>query len=606
MAGNDNQMTPAKKLVIVAIVGVTAFAAAWFGSYYAVKSRRNLETYTMQEHLVTLQTSKQTKEKFALKIFMSSGMGVMVLPMLMAVAKAASGNTIKDLHGSARWAKFDDIKKTNLLDGKGVYVGGYKNSKELLHLRDESNTHVLAFAPTRSGKGVALILPTLLTNHEKSFFVYDIKGENYALTSGWRATAGNTIYKFEPASFESHRYNPLDEIKYGSPSFTKDVQTLADILHSSGDGKGKAEDHWTSKARELSTALIIYTLEDSSRDSTLYYIGNLLTDPEEDLEGTIENLVETCRHRDAKNILVKLRNTPDKERGSIISTFARAFELYSDPIIRRNTETSDFKISDLVNGASPTSLYFIIQPNDLSRLSNIARIFVTQMLNKLIHGMEFEEGTSKQKNAHQLILMLDEFASMKYMPVIEEGLAFIAGYGVRAYIIVQDIEQIYKYYTRENSILGNCHTQISYAPNNNATKRHVSEQLGKMTIIQKKITKSSGGGKGSSTSRSTQEVGRELLTPEEAGRLKMISLEEKGKEGGETLIMQSGNYPIKGTRVLYFLNDTLSARSKVPAIKIDSIAQEGFKLDLDIDSNSSKKKDESKTDFSSSFDDGMM
>jgi len=602
-------MTSGQKAGILIAVLVVAFVAAWFGSWKAIKNRRNLETYTMQEHLETLRASRQTKEKFAIKMFFTSGMGVMIIPMIIVIAKASAANTIKDLHGSARWAKLDDIKKTNLLDGKGLYVGGFKKGKELHHLRDDSNTHLLAFAPTRSGKGVALILPTLLTNHDKSFFVYDIKGENYALTSGWRASAGNTIYKFEPASFESHRYNPLDEIVFGSPSFTKDVQTLADILHSSGDGKGKGEDHWTSKARELSTALIIYALEDPSRDNTLYYIGNLLTDPEKDLEETIETLVETCRHRDAKNILVKLRNTPEKERGSIISTFARAFELYSDPIIRRNTETSDFKINDLVNGDTPTSLYFIIQPNDLSRLSNIARIFVTQMLNKLIHGMEFEGGTSKQKNLHQLILMLDEFASMRYMPVIEEGLAFIAGYGVRAYIIVQDIEQIYKYYTRENGIIGNCHTQIAYAPNNNATKRHVSEQLGKMTIVQKKVTKSSGGGKGSSTSRSTQEVGRELLTPEEAGRLKMIDVDDKGNEGGETLVMQSGNFPIKGTRVLYFLNDTLSARSKVAAYKIDRIVQEGFKLDMDSEYSTTPSKPtstEPETSFASSFEDDIM
>ena len=181
--------------------------------------------------------------------------------------------------------------------------------------------------------------------------------------------------------------------------------------------------------------------------------------------------------------------------------------------------------------------------------------------------MEFESGSSRQKNKHELVLMLDEFASMRYMPIIEEGLAYIAGYGVRAYLIVQDLDQITKYYGKENGVIGNCHTQIAFAPNSNQTAMYLSQQLGKKTIVRRKISRSTG--KSRSKSISIDELGRDLLTAEETRRLKPIDLESKTLEGGETLIMRSGEYPIKGTRILYFRNETFSARSKMPPARIN-------------------------------------
>jgi type IV secretion system protein VirD4 len=480
-----------------------------------------------------------------------------IFVLLMIASLVGSGAPIRDLHGSAAWAKINEIRQANLLKEKGVYVGGFKSGGKVLHLRDDSNTHLLCYAPTRAGKGVSLILPTLLTCEEKSFFVYDIKGENYALSSGWRKQAGNRIIKLELASANSNKYNPLDELEYGSNDFTKEVQQLASILTSSGDGKNSG-DHWEAKARETLTALIIYTMENPTRERSLFYVGNLLTDPTLDIDKTIQKLIDSCQDSIAKNILVSLKNTPDKERGSVISTLRKSFELFADPIIKENTSKSDFKIKDLVNGPTPCTLYFVVQPNDLNRLAAMVRTMVTQLFSKLIVGMEFEGGTSKQKNTHQLILMLDEFASMKYMPAVEEGLAFIAGYGVRAYLIVQDLDQIHKFYGRENGIIGNCHTQIAFAPNSNNTADYLVKQLGRKTIVRKKTSHSRGKG-GSSKSTNTEEVGRELLTVDEVRRLKMMS----EKDGGETLILRSGDRPILGTRVVYFRDKILSERAKI-------------------------------------------
>lgn len=114
----------------------------------------------------------------------------------------------EDLHGSARWANESDIERTGLRAAKeGVYVGGWRRDQQdrLHYLRHDGPEHVLAFAPTRSGKGVGLVIPTLLAWGE-SAVIYDIKGENWAKTSGFRHEHGHLCFKFSPVEKSSSRF----------------------------------------------------------------------------------------------------------------------------------------------------------------------------------------------------------------------------------------------------------------------------------------------------------------------------------------------------------------------------------------------------------------
>src|SRR5205085_1118659 len=123
----------------------------------------------------------------------------------------------EDLHGSARWANERDIERTGLIASMhGVYVGAWsrENSHWLHYLRHNGPEHVLAFAPTRSGKGVGLVIPTLLA-WEESAVIYDIKGENWAKTAGYRQSQGHLCFKFSPVEQHTSRFNPLAEIRLG-------------------------------------------------------------------------------------------------------------------------------------------------------------------------------------------------------------------------------------------------------------------------------------------------------------------------------------------------------------------------------------------------------
>jgi len=152
-----------------------------------------------------------------------------------------------NLHGSAKWADETEIRRMGYLEGKGVYVGGWLRKETQMYLRHNGPEHILVFAPTRSGKGVGLILPTLLA-WEGSSIVLDIKGENWALTAGWRKSIGQKVLRFEPSdpSGASARFNPLAEIRLDSLLAIPDVQNMAAMLV---DPTGKGlEDHWSKAA----------------------------------------------------------------------------------------------------------------------------------------------------------------------------------------------------------------------------------------------------------------------------------------------------------------------------------------------------------------------
>jgi type IV secretion system protein VirD4 len=181
------------------------------------------------------------------------------------VTRAQSLREYSDIHGSARWAKLSDIKKAGLLQPEGVYVGEWKNGSKIYTLRHNGPEHVLCYAPPRSGKGVGLVIPTMLT-WPHSAVVTDLKREIYELTAKWRGSEGaNRILRFEPASSSaSVHFNPLDEIRIGTEHETGDIQNLANLIVDP-DGRG-LQTHWQKTACSLLTGCIAHVLYRARRE----------------------------------------------------------------------------------------------------------------------------------------------------------------------------------------------------------------------------------------------------------------------------------------------------------------------------------------------------
>lgn len=104
--------------------------------------------------------------------------------------------------------------------------------------------------------------------------------------------------------------------------------------------------------------------------------------------------------------------------------------LYRDPTVALTTSACDWRIADLVDAPSPVTLYLVIPPSDISRTKPLVRLVLNQIGRRLTERLEGDPAKSRK---HQLLMMLDEFPALGPLNFFETALAFMAGYGIRAY-----------------------------------------------------------------------------------------------------------------------------------------------------------------------------
>lgn len=277
-----------------------------------------------------------------------------------------------------------------------------------------------------------------------------------------------------------------------------------------------------------------------------------------------------------------LLNKPDEEAGSVLSTVISSMGLFRDPIVARNTSKSSFRIRQLMNHDDPVSCYLVINPNDQLRLMPLTRLVLTQIIFTLAAKMEFKEGRGTEAYKHRLLLLLDEFPSLGKMDLFERALGFIGGYGLKSYIMVQGLPQLYKAYGKDESIRVGCHIQVAFAPNDFETCEYLSKSTGQMTVLKENFSESIQEGKlfaSKSRQTSIQEVQRPLMTPDECRRLPGLRKDPNGDvlDAGNMLIFPAGFSAIYGTQVLYFLDAEMDKRSKiVPPEKSDNLLKVAF------------------------------
>ncbi|MBP9871560.1 MAG: type IV secretory system conjugative DNA transfer family protein [Nitrosomonas sp.] len=524
-----------------------------------------------------------------------SGVGLL-LTLVVRVVIDNSSRPNSSLHGSARWAEIKDIQAARLLPVKlsffkklfakkspqndFVYVGAWQDGRGVTHyLKHNGAEHVLCYAPTRSGKGVGLVIPTLLS-WGQSAVITDLKGELWSVTAGWRKEhAGNKVIRFDPASPKgSACWNPLDEIRMHDGFEVGDVQNLATLMVDP-DGRG-LNDHWQKTSQALLVGVILHVLYKSRNDgtaATLPYVDAILSDPERDI-GELWMEMATYPHINGQNHPVvgstarDMLDRPAEEAGSVLSSAKSYLTLYRDPLVAKNISRSDFLIRDLMHHASPVSLYIVTQPNDKTRLRPLVRIMANMIVRKLADRLEFEKGQPVAHYKHRLLLMLDEFPSLGKLEIFQESLAYIAGYGIKAYLVCQDINQLKSRetgYGHDEAISSNCHIQNAFPPNRIETAEHLSKLTGQTTVIKEQITTSGRrvGMMHGNVTRTMQEIQRPLLTPDECLRMLGPEKDENGRiaKAGDMIIYVAGYPAIYGKQPLYFQDPVFAARAAVPA-----------------------------------------
>jgi len=491
----------------------------------------------------------------------------------IVIARHALTGGSADLYGSARWATERDMVKAGLLAGwlarvlrkprVGIILGAWRGR----YLRDCESGHLLVVAPTRAGKGTGIVLPTLYA-WPHSALIHDIKGENWEVTAGARKRMGQLCLKFDPTDTTgaSVKYNPLEQVRLRTVHEAEDV---GNVVHMLLDPKGEGlSDHWSKAGSALLTGAILHLLY-SEQNKTLRGLAGLLSDPKSTLVQTIEHISKTEHDPDGSMNWRDHRNNPtrthplvaesmrelssksDRDSAGVVSTVMDELSLYRDPIIAANTERSEFKINDLVNHEHPVSLYLVVPMASRDRLRPLMRLILNQIIRTLTTTLAYKDGRAVSANRHPLLLMLDEFPTLGHLAVLGEALSLIAGYGIRACLVAQDLNQIYQAYGRNQSVTGNCHTTVAFtpAPNNTETAEQLSDMIGETSVRHVQRTTSSNG-----RSLSEPETRRSLMTPDEVLRMPTDGV----------LIFTRGCPAIRTRAIHHYAVKALDRRAKIP------------------------------------------
>ena len=476
----------------------------------------------------------------------SGGFLSIAVAITMSVMRAREASDI-DTYGSARWAERSEIEGAGLLGQDGVILGRYERD----YLRHDGAEHILCFAPTRSGKGVGLVVPSLLT-WPGSCIVHDIKGENWQLTAGFRARHGRVLL-FDPTNVASAAYNPLLEVRRGEWE-VRDVQNISDVLVDP-EGSLEKRSHWEKTSHSLLVGAILHVLY-AEQDKTLAGVAAFLSDPRRTIEATLDAMMATRHlgeagpHPVVASSARELLNKSDNERSGVLSTAMSFLGLYRDPVVAAVTSRCDWRIADLIADPKPSTLYLVVPPSDISRTKPLIRLVLNQI------GRRLTEDLHAKDRRHRVLLMLDEFPALGRLDFFESSLAFLAGYGIKSFLIAQSLNQIEKAYGQNNAILDNCHVRVSFATNDERTAKRVSDALG--TATEMKAMQNYAGSRLAPwlghimVSRS--ETARQLLTPGEIMQL----------PPDDEIVMVAGSPPIRAKKARYYIDPRLTERILPP------------------------------------------
>lgn len=517
--------------------------------------------------------------------------------VLISVRRRRAGGLKNDLHGSARWATQKDLVAAGKLNqSTGPFIGGWEDTPgHITYLRDPSDGHCLAFAPTGSGKGAGLVVPTLLANEEYSMIVLDPKQQLHSLTSGYRSQAGNQVFSFRPAAEHSSRFNPLAEVRLFTHHDFQDASNIAHMLcHVPGEASTDA--HWDTIAEQLIAGLVLherYKLLQHGRVATLLDIAEAVAE----LEISFDKLAEMTAFphdptgemgwhlptgeptatnpavRAAANAMLGRISDgePNREYQATISNAQKRLNVFRDPMVQNATSSSDFSIEDLVNHERPVTLYLSVPiGDDTQRLKPITRLVISMIFSRLTEPQRLDKS-----NRHRLLWMMDEFPTLGFMRVFTTGLPVARDFGMKFFLIAQSIGQIEAAFPREHgALVNNCDCWSAYAPNDWDTRSMLSRQSGKRTVAHR-VQSYTGKNYGSTKNGVTESISyseRELITPDEVARLKVPRKEgtethNRIVEPGEMLIFVLGFPPIFGRQMLYFFDPVFRERAAIPPVE---------------------------------------
>ncbi len=387
----------------------------------------------------------------------------------------------RDHHGSARWGRYGDMRRAGYFRRYGAITGpifGKSTGPRWFghYLTNGEQPHSLVVAPTRAGKGVGVVIPTLLT-FNGSILALDVKGELFELTSRARRDRGDLVFKFAPLDREgrTHSYNPvLDIVKLPPERQFSETRRLAVNLIAS---KGKGAEGFIDGARDLFVAGILACIERGT--PTIGAVYDLFSQPGEKYK-LFAQLAEECTNKEAQRIFDNMAGNDTKILTSYTSVLGDGgLNLWADPLIKAATTTSDFSIYDLRR--DPTSIFLCVSPNDLEVIAPLIRLFFQQIVAVLQRTMPGKD------EIFEVLFLLDEFKHLGKLESIETAVTTMAGYKGRFMFIIQSLAALtgaYEESGKEN-FLSNTGVQVFMATADDETPNYISKSIGEYTYRER-------------------------------------------------------------------------------------------------------------------------
>ena len=519
-------------------------------------------------------------------------------PALLIAVAFLMNKPKQDLHGKARFASDRDIKAAQLRSKTGLISGftgslpsshygkpldkwgrplddderhngtvkiaptGHLTSRNLLTYGGPE--HMFLYAPTRSGKGVAIVIPNLL-NWPDSTVVLDIKKENWTLTAGFRKASGQDVFLFDPLEQggKTHRWNPLSTVRRGGEFQIEDLQRLANLfipVHS--------KDPFFDRAAQTAFVGVGgYLAETPDLPFTLGEIFRQLT--------LTENVVKTFRDRikqrkddgrplswqteaSLNDFISKSENTFE----SVKSTITANLGLFANTMLDRATSASDFDFADLRKRRM--SIYVGITPNNLRRLGPLLNLFFQTCVDA--NMQELPEHNPALK--HKVLFCMDEFTAPGEMSAFKDGIAYFAGYGLKVLTVIQTPAQLRALYGVDDAkaYMGNAGVEIVFTPKNMDDARNISDSLGTHSVDGTSESKSKHLANSKGTTISTSEQRRALMMPQELRAMK----------DSKALILISGHPPVMANKLRFYAEEAFLTRTKIPPPDVPSIAPDAL------------------------------
>jgi type IV secretion system protein VirD4 len=477
--------------------------------------------------------------------------GAVVAPLLLASAMS----TRRPLHGAARFATGAEVRAAGLYARDGILVGRIGGR----YLCFGGQQFVQLAAPTRSGKGVGVVIPNCL-NWPGSLVVVDIKRENFDVTAGYRAARGQAVYLFAPFDEEGRtaRWNPMSYVRTDPALRVGDLLAIGAVLYPSDIRQaGSTDAFFNDQARNLFLGLGLYLLETPSLPRTIGEMlrqssgkGRLLRDHLTDLiharEDSEAPLTSTC-----VDALQRFLATSESTMASIVASFNAPLTIFADPRVDAATGGDDFLLTEVRRRR--ISIYLHVPFQRLTQGALLLNLFYTQLIE--LNTKELPEQNPELRVP--CLLLMDEFAAMGRIAVIERAAGFMAGYGLRLLTVTQSMAQLSALYGRDGArnLSTNHALQVLFSPREQADANELSEMLGTLTerVASRGVSRAAGRAE---TTRSVNvtEQRRALLLPQE--------LKELGSE--REIVLVENCRPILAEKIIYYRDPAFRQRVLPP------------------------------------------